>query len=121
MSDNQGTAKFATYGPNRGQSLHIGRYEFVDGICEVPQKEAHTASRILCRYHDVCPASELKERIAEYDAKYAAPEPAKTEPASPPDAKPETKTRRREPHRQRGRGAAYGGGTNAQKGVGRNS
>jgi|GEM_PF-3975154 len=58
---------FTTYGPNRGLTLHIGNFQFVEGSCEVPANEASAAASILCRYHDVCPAHELEQKIAEYD------------------------------------------------------
>lgn len=64
----QNTVKFATFGPNRGLSLFIGAYQFIEGICEVPEKDASSASSILTRYHDVCHAHELEQKIAEYDA-----------------------------------------------------
>ncbi len=108
----QNTVKFATFGPNRGLSLFIGAYEFIDGICEVPEKDASSASSILTRYHDVCHAHELDQKIAEYDtgqqnhaaaassnpqpetppAKPAQPEkPAAQKPSdNPPEPKPET-------------------------------
>lgn len=64
---NETTVKFATFGPNRGLTLQIGNFQFVDGICEVPQKESASAASILCRYHDVCYEHELEQKIAEYD------------------------------------------------------
>ena len=60
--------KFTTYGPNRGLTLHIGNFDFVDGTCEVPANEANNAATILTRYYDVCFAHELEEKAAEYDA-----------------------------------------------------
>lgn len=60
--------KFATFGPNRGLSFYIGSYEFIDGICEVAERDVSAAASILCRYHDVCLAAELEQKIAEYDA-----------------------------------------------------
>jgi len=66
----QNIVKFATFGPNRGLSLYIGTYQFVDGICEVLEQDVSSASRILTRYHDVCYEHELPEKIAEYDAAY---------------------------------------------------
>lgn len=74
----QNTVKFATFGPNRGLSLFIGAYEFIDGICEVPEKDASSASSILTRYHDVCHAHELEQKIAEYDAAQQNREAAKS-------------------------------------------
>ena len=66
MSQNT-TVKFATFGPNRGLTLQIGNFQFVDGLCEVPANEAASAASILCRYHDVCYDHELEQKIAEYD------------------------------------------------------
>ena len=68
------TVKFATFGPNRGLSFSIGNHKFVDGICEVPEQAASSASSILTRYYDVCYEHELEQKIAEYDAIYAKPE-----------------------------------------------
>ncbi|MBX9725629.1 MAG: hypothetical protein K2X09_00045 [Rickettsiales bacterium] len=68
------TVKFATFGPNRGLSFFIGNHQFVDGICEVPEQAASSASSILTRYYDVCYEHELEQKIAEYDAIYAKPE-----------------------------------------------
>jgi hypothetical protein len=64
---NDTLVKFATFGPNRGLTLQIGNFQFVDGICEVPSNEASAAASILCRYHDVCHAHDLEQKIAEYD------------------------------------------------------
>ena len=106
MSDNQGTVKFATYGPNRGQTLNIGSYQFVDGFCEVPQKDVSAATRILCRYHDVCLSGELDEKIVEYNAQHgevktaSTPPPApetKTEPPAEPPAEPKPAEPKAEP------------------------
>lgn len=66
--------KFATFGPNRGLTLKIGNYQFVDGECSMPEQDASGAARILCRYHDVCYEHELKDKVKEYDAKYGKPE-----------------------------------------------
>ena len=68
------TVKFATFGPNRGLSFFIGNHQFVEGICEVPEQAASSASSILTRYYDVCYEHELEQKIAEYDAIYAKPE-----------------------------------------------
>lgn len=65
------TVKFTTFGPNRGLTLQIGNYQFVDGACEVTEADSSSATRILCRYHDVCFEHELAEQIKEYDSKYA--------------------------------------------------
>lgn len=106
MSDNQGTVKFATYGPNRGQTLNIGSYQFVDGFCEIAQKDVSAATRILCRYHDVCLSGELDEKIAEYNAQHGevktAPTPpvapeTKTEPPAAPPAEPKTEPKAETP------------------------
>lgn len=75
---NQNIVKFTTFGPNRGLSLIIGAYEFVNGVCEVPEKDAPAASSILTRYHDVCYSHELDQKIAEYDTKYQNREAAKS-------------------------------------------
>ena len=74
----QNIVKFATFGPNRGLSLYIGTYQFVDGICEVLEQDVSSASRILTRYHDVCYEHELPQKIAEYDAAYQNQEAAKS-------------------------------------------
>jgi len=50
---NESNVKFTTFGPNRGLSLKIGNFQFVDGACEVAANEATAAASILCRYHDV--------------------------------------------------------------------
>lgn len=71
-------ARFTTYGPNRGLTLAIGTYQFIDGVCTLPAQDAHAAASILCRYHDVCPAHELEQKSAEYDAAYSK------QPANPP-------------------------------------
>lgn len=64
---NESNVKFTTFGPNRGLSLKIGNFQFVDGACEVAANEATAAASILCRYHDVCYAHELEQKVAEYD------------------------------------------------------
>lgn len=96
------TVKFATFGPNRGLSLNIGAYEFTDGICEVQEKDAAAAASILTRYHDVCHAHELEQKIAEYDTAQQNKEAATSNPPQPetpappanpePEPKPETPT-----------------------------
>lgn len=78
---NDNLTRFTTYGPNRGLTLAIGAYQFIDGICALPAQDAHAASSILCRYHDVCYAHELEEKIAEYDA--AFPQSPENPPAPP--------------------------------------
>ena len=65
---NESNVKFTTFGPNRGLSLKIGNFQFVDGACEVAANEATAAASILCRYHDVCYAHELEQKVAEYDS-----------------------------------------------------
>ena len=65
------TVKFTTFGPNRGLTLQIGNYQFVDGACEVAEADSSAATRVLCRYYDVCPEHELEEQVKEYDSKYA--------------------------------------------------
>ena len=67
---NETIIKFATFGPNRGLNFFIGIYEFIEGICSVLEKDAASAASILCRYHDVCYAHELEQKIAEYDASF---------------------------------------------------
>ena len=64
---NESNVKFTTFGPNRGLSLTIGNFQFVDGVCEVAANQATGAASILCRYHDVCYAHELEQKVAEYD------------------------------------------------------
>jgi len=64
---NESNVKFTTFGPNRGLSLKIGNFQFADGACEVAANEATAAASILCRYHDVCYAHELEQKVAEYD------------------------------------------------------
>ena len=84
--------KFTTYGPNRGLTLQIGNFQFVDGVCEVAANEANAAASILTRYHDVCYGHELEQKTAEYDTAQANraaasgtfPEPKK--PANSPKA-----------------------------------
>lgn len=98
---NETTVKFATFGPNRGLTLQIGNFQFVDGICEVPQKESASAASILCRYHDVCYEHELEQKIAEYDTarenRAAAsgdfPQPSKPADAPKSDEKPEAESK----------------------------
>ena len=65
------TTKFTAYGPNRGLTLQIGSFQFVDGVCEVPTNEANAAASILTRYHDVCYEHELEQKTAEYDTAQA--------------------------------------------------
>ena len=83
---NDHTVKFATFGPNRGLTLQIGNFHFVDGICEVAKNEAASAASILCRYHDVCEEHELEQKIAEYDT--ANQNRAAANGSFPPSAKP---------------------------------
>lgn len=78
---NDNLTRFTTYGPNRGLTLAIGAYQFIDGVCALPAQDAHAAASILCRYHDVCHAHELEEKIAEYDA--AFPQLPENPPAPP--------------------------------------
>ncbi len=63
--------KLTTFGPNRNLSLQIGNYNFVDGICEVPEADSASATSVLCRYYDVCFEHELADKIKEYDAIYS--------------------------------------------------
>lgn len=80
------SVKFTTYGPNRGLTLQIGNFQFVDGICEVAANEANAAASILTRYHDVCYGHELEQKAAEYDtaqANRAAADTTFPEPAKP--------------------------------------
>jgi hypothetical protein len=65
------TVKFTTFGPNRGLTLQIGNYQFTDGVCEIPEADSSSATRVLCRYYDVCQEHELEAHIKEYDRKYA--------------------------------------------------
>ncbi len=76
------TAKFTTYGPNRGLTLAIGAYQFVNGSCVVPAQDANAAASILCRYYDVCYAHELEQEIAEYDAAFPNPQAKQPAPLS---------------------------------------
>ena len=62
------TVKLTTYGPNHGLTLDIGTYHFVNGVCEIPEKDASAAASILCRYHDVCFEHELEGKLVEYKA-----------------------------------------------------
>lgn len=88
----QNTVKFSTFGPNRGLSLFIGAYEFIDGICEVPERDVSSATSILTRYHDVCHISELEQKIAEYDATQQNREAAKSANPQPEMSKTPPKT-----------------------------
>lgn len=94
------TVKLTTYGPNHGLTLDIGTYHFVNGVCEIPEKDASAAASILCRYHDVCFEHELEGKLAEYKAiadqnaqaatSTPIPEPATPVPAIESTAAPES-------------------------------
>ena len=108
---NESNVKFTTFGPHRGLSLKIGNFQFVDGACEV--------ASILCRYHDVCYAHELEQKVAEYDTarenglaatgefppatkldEPAKPEPEpekQPEPQAEPSAEPQSQTGEEQP------------------------
>ena len=116
---NESNVKFTTFGPNRGLSLKIGNFQFVDGACEVAANEATAAASILCRYHDVCYAHELEQKVAEYDTarenrlaatgefppatkldEPAKPEPEQAkqpEPQAEPSAEPQSQTGEEQP------------------------
>lgn len=116
---NESNVKFTTFGPNRGLSLKIGNFQFVDGACEVAANEATAAASILCRYHDVCYAHELEQKVAEYDTarenrlaatgefppatkldESAKPEPEQAkqpEPQAEPSAEPQSQTGEEQP------------------------
>ena len=70
---NEKTVIFTTFGPNRGLSLKIGDHNFIEGVCEVPEPNASSTARVLCRYYDVCYSHELETKIAEYDEQYGTP------------------------------------------------
>nr|BDD45294.1 hypothetical protein 16 [bacterium] len=62
---NEQTLTLVTYGKNKGQDVVINGHRFIKGRLELSAGDAEKASKILCRYHDVCFEHELKDKVKE--------------------------------------------------------
>lgn len=66
--------RFTLVGPNAGQTIKLGKYQFTSGVHVFPgsDKDAETLENILSNFYSAYPDSKLEAAQAAYDASVAA-------------------------------------------------